>query len=174
MPDGMTPEAYAALHEVAGALMRRERQDHTLQPTALVHEAYMRMRAMEKAPAPRREGPTHECAFRTIAAGTMRRILVDHARRHRADKRGGGRIQVDLPEVSVRAPEPIELLALDEALQELARLDERKARVVELRFFGGLGGHETAAVLEIAVSTADADWAFARAWLRRRLAETPA
>jgi RNA polymerase sigma factor (TIGR02999 family) len=170
-PDGLTPEAYAALHEVAGALMRRERTDHTLQPTALVHEAFMRMRALERVPEARHDGPSRECAFRTLAAGTMRRILVDHARRHRADKRGGGRIQVDLPEVSVRAPEPLELLALDEALEALARLDERKARVVELRFFGGLSGHETAAVLGVAVSTADADWAFARAWLRKRLAE---
>ena len=159
--DGLTPSAYAALHEVAGALMRGERSDHTLQPTALVHEAYLRLR---HSPAPVDEG-----AFRALAAATMRRILVDHARARAAQKRGGDRIRIALPEVSVDAPEPVELLALDDALRALAELDERASRVVELRFFGGLSGEETARALGIAPSTADADWALARAWLRRRL-----
>ncbi|MFO0784424.1 MAG: ECF-type sigma factor [Phycisphaerales bacterium] len=161
-PSGaLTPQAYAALHQVAGALMRRERPDHTLQPTALVHEAFMRLAGAEAA--------LDECAFRAVAAATMRHILVDHARRHTAEKRGGSRIRIELPEVSVDAPDALELLALDEALTELAELDERASRLVELRFFGGLTGAEAAAVLGVATSTADADWALARGWLRRRL-----
>lgn len=157
----LTPQAYAALHQVAGALMRRERPDHTLQPTALVHEAFMRLAGADQA--------LDEHAFRAVAAATMRHILVDHARRHTAEKRGGSRIRIELPEVSVDAPDALELLALDEALTELAALDERASRMVELRFFGGLTGAQAAAVLGIATSTADADWALARSWLRRRL-----
>lgn len=168
VPDGLSPEAYATLHEVAGALMRRERRDHTLQPTALVHEAYMRMRTPLRGGAPA-ISIEDERAFRALAAATMRHILVDHARRHTADKRGGGWVRVELPEAAVDTPPALELVALDEALRELAALDDRKARVVELRFFGGLSTHETADVLGIAHSTADADWAMARAWLRRKL-----
>lgn len=169
IPEGLTPEAYTTLHAVAGALMRRERRGHTLQPTALVHEAYMRMQAGAGGTLACATDPEEERAFRALAAATMRRILVDHARRRCADKRGGERIRVELPEVTVQAPEPVELLALDEALRDLGHLDERKSRVVELRFFGGLSIQETAAVLGIAASTADADWSVARAWLRRRL-----
>lgn len=169
IPEGMTPEAYAALHQVAGALMRRERHGHTLQPTALVHEAFMRMQAARVAPA---TDQPDEQSFRALAATTMRRILVDHARRHTADKRGRGWVRVELPEVSVQAPEAVELLALDEALEELAQLDERKSRVIELRYFGGLSIQETAVAIGIAPSTADADWSVARAWLRRRLEGT--
>jgi len=157
---------YRELRDVAAALLRRERADHTLQPTALVHEFFLRVRGrIDSADA-------GETLVR--AAATMRRILVDHARRRSADKRGQGRLRVALDESLVISPEPPELLALDEALQALAALDERKARVVELRFFGGLTGEEAAEVLGIATSTADADWFMARAWLRRRLAEDAA
>lgn len=162
-PSGSLPEPfYRELRQVAASLLRRERTDHTLQPTALVHEFFLRMRGQVNV----------EQAGQTLAqaASTMRRILVDHARRRNADKRHGGRLRVALDESLVVSPEPPELLALDEALQELAALDERKARVVELRFFGGLTGTEAADVLGIARSTADADWFMARAWLRRRLA----
>ncbi len=172
IPEGMTPQAYAALHEVAGALMRRERHGHTLQPTALVHEAFLRMKASQTPLDATLEDQGEERSFRAIAATTMRHILVDHARRHTADKRGGGWVRVELPEVSVQAPEALELLALDQALGELAQLDERKARVVELRFFGGLSIQEAAHILGIASSTADADWSMARAWLRRRIEGT--
>lgn len=169
IPSGLTPEAYAALHEVAGALMRQERRGHTLQPTALVHEAFLRMSAAGASLADGAQAVVDEHSFRAIAATTMRRILVDHARRHTADKRGGGWVRVELPEVSVHAPQAVELLALDEALEALAQLDARKSRVVELRYFGGLSIPEAAHALGIAPSTADADWAVARAWLRRRL-----
>lgn len=157
------PESlYRELRRVAAALLRRERIDHTLQPTALVHEFFLRFRG-DLA-----EGTTP--ATISQAAATMRRILVDHARRRRAEKRGSGRMRVALDDSLLVTPEPPELLALDEALRALAVLDERKARVVELRFFGGLTGEEAADVLGIARSTADADWFMARAWLRRQLA----
>ncbi len=169
IPEGLSPEAYAALHEVAGALMRRERRGHTLQPTALAHEAFLRMKAAHTPLTPNPDTDAEECSFRAIAAATMRRILVDHARKHTADKRGGGWVRVEFPEVSVEAPDALDLLALDQALQELAELDLRKSRVVELRFFGGLSIQETARSLDIATSTADEDWSVARAWLRRRI-----
>jgi len=147
---------------VAASLLRRERIDHTLQPTALVHEFFLRVRGQVDAAA------LNETLSR--AAATMRRILVDHARRRATEKRGSGRLRVELDQARVVTAEPPDLLALDEALAELGRLDDRKARIVELRFFGGLTGEEAAEVLGIARSTADADWFMARAWLRRRLA----
>jgi len=162
-PAASLPEPlYRELRQVAAALLRRERSDHTLQPTALVHEFFLRMRGQVDV----------DRAAETLgqAAATMRRILVDHARRRAADKRGAGRLRVAFDESLVVSPEPLELLALDEALRALAALDERKARVVELRFFGGLTDEEAADVLGIARSTADADWFMARAWLRRKLA----
>ena len=159
-------EIYRELKLVAAALLRRERSGHTLHPTALVHEVYLKL-ADRLGDAWEKSGS--EAAFRSYAAEAMRRILVDHARKRAAEKRGGGLVRIELPEASVEAPEALELLALDEALGELARLDPRKARVVELRFFGGLTGEETATVLGVARSTAEADWFFARAWLRQRL-----
>ncbi|MBL9119868.1 MAG: sigma-70 family RNA polymerase sigma factor [Phycisphaerae bacterium] len=160
---------HSELRDLAAALLRRERRDHTLQPTALVHEAFLRLGE--------RLGPTWreehgEAAFRALAATAMRRILVDHARAHTADKRGGGWMRIELPEAMVEAPEPVELLALHEALEALAQLDPRKARVVELRFFGGLNGDEVAETLGVARSTSEADWFMARAWLRKRLVES--
>ncbi len=161
-------EAYATLRDLAAALLRRERRDHTLQPTALVHEAYLRL-GDRLGPAWRLEHG--ESAFRALAATAMRRVLVDHARAHAADKRGDGWLRVELAEATVEVPEPLELLALHEALESLAALDARKARVVELRFFGGLNGEEIAETMGLARSTTEADWFIARAWLRQRLAE---
>ncbi len=166
---GLPPEIYRELKAVAAALLRAERPGHTLQPTALAHEAFLRL-GDRLGDAYR--GESGEIGFRALAAAAMRRILVDHARRRAADKRGGGWLRVELPEATVEAPEPLELLALNEALEELGRLDERKARVVELRFFGGLTGDEAAGALGIARSTVEADWFMARAWLRKRLAGT--
>ncbi|MDZ4754841.1 MAG: ECF-type sigma factor [Phycisphaerae bacterium] len=166
----LTADLHRELREIAASLLRRERRDHTLQPTALVHEAYVRL-GDRLGEAWRQEHG--EGAFRALAATAMRRILVDHARAHTADKRGGGWLRVELPEAMVEAPEPIELLALHEALEHLATLDERKARVVELRFFGGLTGEEVAEAIGVVRSTAEADWFMARAWLRKRLAEHP-
>ena len=165
----LTGELHGELRELAAALLRRERRDHTLQPTALVHEAYLRL-GERLGPSWREQHG--ESAFRALAATAMRRILVDHARAHAADKRGGGWLRVELPEATVEAPEPVELLALHEALEALAALDPRKARVVELRFFGGLTGDEVAEALGVARSTSEADWFMARAWLRQRLAGT--
>lgn len=164
----LTATLHGELRDLAAALLRRERRDHTLQPTALVHEAYLRLGDRFGS---RWRADHSESEVRAIAATVMRRILVDHARATGADKRGGGWLRVELPEATLEAPEPIELLALHEALEALAVVDARKAKVVELRFFGGLNGDEIADALGVARSTSEADWFFARAWLRKRLAE---
>lgn len=149
--------------------MRRERAAHTLQPTALANEAYLRL-----ADAP---GVTIESKprFLAIAARCMRQILVDHARARSAAKRGGGHARLTLSDTVVGSDEaPVDLLDLHEALGELAALDERKARVVEMRFFAGLLVKEVAEVLGISNTTAEDDWYMARAWLRRRLRDAEA
>ncbi len=157
---------YGELHAMANRMMRRERGSHTLQPTALVHEAFLRLVDAEKAGA---QGHLH---FLDAAAVTMRRVLVDYARAASAEKRGGA----DKGErVTVRAlvddqgGGAVDIAALDEALSELAAFDERHARIVELRFFGGMSGDQIAEHLEISRSTVGRDLAFARAWLQRRL-----
>ena len=158
----MLDEAYDQLRRIAGDYLRRERVDHTLQPTALVHEAFLKI-------ADRSEwnDATH---FRAVAARAMRQILIDHARHRGREKRGGDRQRVMLTAtVALEMPRPFDVIALDEALNELEQEDARKARVVEMRFFGGLSAKETAAVLGIAAKTAEADWYFARAWLHERL-----
>ncbi|MBL9120074.1 MAG: sigma-70 family RNA polymerase sigma factor [Phycisphaerae bacterium] len=165
----LPPEAIDELRRVAGFLLRKERPGHTLQPTALVHEAYLRLGARLGNAWRAALG---EAAFRVYAAHAMRQILIDHARKHSTGKRGRGWLRVEMVDTAVDAPDALELLALNDALDELAALDERKARVVELRFFGGLTLDETAKALNIARSTADADWSMARAWLARRLAST--
>jgi len=158
-------EAYAALRGLAAAYLHAERSDHTLQPTALVHEAYIKL-ARNSASAPWKS-QTH---FQAVAASAMRQILVDHARRRATQKRGGDRLRITLaPELGATPDQDIELLALDDALKELALLDQRKAIVVELRFFGGLTCAEAAAKLGVSPKTAEADWYFARAWLRAQL-----
>jgi RNA polymerase sigma factor (TIGR02999 family) len=166
----LPPEAMDELRKVAAALLRRERPGHTLQPTALVHEAYLRLGARLGDAWRNAHG---EAAFRSYAAHAMRQILVSHARKHTSEKRGRGWMRVEMVDAAVEAPDALELLALHDALEALAALDPRKARVVELRFFGGLTLEEAAEVLNVARSTADADWSFARAWLARRLACQP-
>ncbi|MBK7403101.1 MAG: sigma-70 family RNA polymerase sigma factor [Phycisphaerales bacterium] len=154
--------AYEALRGLAAAFLRHERADHTLQPTALVHEAYLKLDH-----AGDWKSETH---FQAVAANAMRQILVDHARARATQKRGGDWVRVTLSAgVASEAGPDIDLLALDEALRELAKLDPRKARVVELRFFGGLTCAESAEEIGISPKTAEADWYFARAWLREKL-----
>jgi len=156
---------YGELRRLARALLRRERPDHTLQPTELVHDAFLRLvdpsavRAVDRA------------HFFGVAARAMRQILVDHARRRRADKRGGAWLRVTLDEgIGAPAVDLDELLALDEALEALAARDARTARVVELRVFAGLTVEEIAAALNVSKRTVDGDWAFGRLWIARALA----
>ncbi len=164
--DQLLALVYDELRSLASAYLQRERPGHTLQPTALVHEAYLRLAELT---AVKWKDRSHFCA---AAAGAIRRVLVDHARGHKAAKRGGDRNRVTLSGLEGRPDEPpIDLLALDEGLTSLAALDERKARVVELRFFGGLTIAETAHALDIGTTTVEDDWAFARSWLARRLRE---
>jgi RNA polymerase sigma-70 factor, ECF subfamily len=149
---------YRDLRKIAARFMQGERRGHTLQTTALAHEAYLRL-------INQREANWHNRAhFFGVAAGLMRRILVDHARRVHAGKRGGQRVNLDeVPLVSEARSE--QLLALDEALNKLAQLDARQSRVVEMRFFAGLGEEEIAEALGVGVRTVKRDWQFAKAWL---------
>jgi RNA polymerase sigma factor (TIGR02999 family) len=156
---------YEELRRRAAAHLRRERRDHTLRPTALVHEAYLRLMGQDRAQWQGRS------QFFAIASETMRRVLVDHARERKAAKRGGTAVRVALEEdVASTDAREVDLIALDTALDELAALDPRKSRLVEMRFFGGLEMEEIAAVLGISRATADRDWRFARRWLYRRMA----
>lgn len=162
----LVPLIYAELHAIAERQMRRERADHTLQPTALVHEAFLRLVGNETSWQNRQH-------FLGVAAQAMRRILVDHARRQKARKRGGGADKIELDEqliaVGGEAGEGLDLEALDEALTRLAEFDARQARIVELRFFAGLDVEETAAVVGVSPATVKRDWQFAKAWLKREL-----
>ena len=156
----LIPIVYGELRRLAGGYMRHERKDHTLQPTALVHEAYLRLIEQRETDW---QGRAH---FFGIAAQTMRRILVDHARGHLREKRGGGMIPVPLDEALVFSPEQSsELLPLDAALERLAKLDPRQSRIIELRFFGGLTVEQTAAVMGVSEKTVKRDWSMAKAWL---------
>ena len=156
----LIPLVYNELRKLAGSYMRRERMDHTLQPTALVHEAYLKL--VEQ----RSVNWQSRAHFFGIAAQLMRRILVDHARGHLRDKRGGGVIPVPLDEALVFAPEQSsELVKLDQSLERLAKLDPRQSKIVELRFFGGLTVEQTAEVLGISPKTVKRDWSVAKAWL---------
>jgi RNA polymerase sigma-70 factor (ECF subfamily) len=140
--------------------MRRERTDHTLQPTALVHEAYLKLVEQRNV---NWQGRAH---FFAIAAQVMRRILIDHARGHLREKRGAGERPVPLDEALVFAPEQsLELVKLDESLDRLAKLDARQSKIVELRFFGGLTVEQTAEALGISPKTVKRDWSVAKAWL---------
>ena len=154
---------YPELHRIAAAQMRKERPDHTLQPTALVHEAYLKL--VDQTRADWRD----RAHFLGIAARAMRQILVDHARRHNAQKRGGDLQRVTLDESLDGAAPKLEVIALHEALERFAEMDERAAQVVELRIFGGLTVEETAEVLGVSKRTVDADWSMARLWLARAL-----
>lgn len=154
---------YAELRRLAKGYLRRERRDHSLPPTALVHEAYLKL-------VDQRQVRWHNRAhFFAIAAHVMRRLLVDHARAHGAAKRGAG-AKVPLQDVYASTGNPdIDILALDAALDRLKAIDQRQSRLVELRFFGGLTVDETAVVLGVAPITVKRDWALARAWLYREL-----
>ena len=155
---------YRELHDMARRRLQGERRGITLQTTALVHEAYLRLVGQSRVEF-RDRGH-----FLALAATMMRRVLVDHARARHAGKRGGGAQQITLTGVEAAGLDPaVELLDVDRALERLAAAYERPARVVELRFFGGLEFEEIAAVLEISDRTAKRDWAFARAWLAREL-----
>ena len=163
--DALVPLVYAELRKQARRALRRERDGHTLQATALVHEAWLRLDVQHDA---RWESRTQ---FLAVAAQMMRRVLVEHARMRHALKRGGGGIHVTLgdAENAVAAPDEVDVLALDDALARLAILDPRKARLVELRYFAGLSIPEAAAALDISPATVGRDWAVARMWLRREL-----
>jgi RNA polymerase sigma factor (TIGR02999 family) len=154
---------YGELRRLARAYLRRERRVHTLPPTALVHEAYLKLVDQDRV---RWRNRAH---FFAIAAQQMRRILVDQARAHRAAKRGGG-ATIPLTGIEIACTQPeIDVLELETALEKLAGLDPRQSRLVELRFFGGLTVEETATVLRVAPVTVKRDWALARAWLYREL-----
>jgi RNA polymerase sigma factor (TIGR02999 family) len=163
-PEVLAPLIYAELRRLARRSMRREDSQHTLETGALVNEAYLRLADWKNA---RWENRAH---FYAVAAQIMRRVLVDHARSHNYQKRGGGARPVSLDEAIVASPERApDLIALDEALDRLAKNDPRKARVVELRFFGGLSVEETAAVLAVSPFTVIRDWNFVKAWLSREI-----
>jgi RNA polymerase sigma-70 factor (ECF subfamily) len=161
--DKLLPLVYDELRRIARSRLRREREGHTLQPTALVHEAYIDLLGQRNVAW---ESRAH---FLALAAIQMRRILVDHARAHNANRRGGGAMRVTLSGLAVEPDADVEMIMLDDALERLAKLDERHAKVVELRHFAGLKINEIAKVLDIAPATVKRDWAAARAWLRREL-----
>lgn len=158
------PLVYDELRRLASGYMRRERPDHTLQATALVHEAYLRL--VDQTQIDWR-GRAH---FFSIAARLMRQILVDHARERNADKRGGGMTKLALDDaVSFAQENEIDLIALDDALKTLANFDQQQSQIVELRFFGGLTIEETSEVLHVSPSTVKREWGLAKAWLRREV-----
>jgi RNA polymerase sigma factor (TIGR02999 family) len=163
--DAVVPLLYSELRHRAAALLRQEGRAHTFSPTDLAHETYLRI-ARQTAEWRNRD------QFFGVAARMMRRILVDHARARKAAKRGRA-LKVTLVEGRVAAPpEPVDLVELDEALKELAVLDERQAQLVELRFFGGLSYDESASAMGISTSTAKREWAMAKAWLYRRITQS--
>ena len=163
--DRLLPVVYGEMRRLAARYLRNERDGHTLQPTALANEAYLKLVGLRDFPWQNR------AHFMGMAARAMRSILVDHARRRKAQKRGGGMAPVPLDTSAVLAggPPVVAFDDLDRALIDLARLSERQAQVVELRFFGGLTIEETAEVLDISAVTVKRDWTFARAWLYREL-----
>ena len=165
----LIPLVYAELRRVASARLRGEAPNHTLQTTALVHEAYLRLVGLERMTVQNR---TH---FFAMAARLMREILVDHARRRNAQKRGGGVTVLRLDDVPAGAERGIvDVLALDQALTELNALDHRLCRVVELRYFAGLSIAETADALDVSTATVERDWTISKAWLLERLSPPPA
>ncbi len=162
--DGLLPLVYDELRRIAGAYLKNERAGHTLQPTALVHEAYMRLAQLKHMKV---ESRAH---LLSLGARQMRRVLVDHARARDSDKRGGDFVRIELEDSLVGGDgRDTELIALDTALDQLADADPRLGRIVELRYFGGLTIDETADVLGISHATVEREWAAARAWLRREL-----
>jgi len=164
--EALVPLIYKELRNLAHNFLYRERLGHTLQTTALVHEAYLKLIDQNDA---RWQNRAH---FFAIAAQAMRRILIDSARKHAAAKRGGPQAELSLDEVADIALEPdINLLKLDEALNELAKIDPRQSRIVELRYFGGLTIEETAEVISVSPATVKREWMMARAWLHQEITE---
>jgi RNA polymerase sigma factor (TIGR02999 family) len=166
--DRLMPLVYAELRKLAGSQLRREREGGTLQPTALVHEAYVRLIDQSLPDF------TDRAHFLGIAANLMRQILIDSARKRNAAKRGGGQINVSLNEALDGAEQrPIVFIALDQAIRALERKDPQKAKLIEMSFFGGLSAEEMAEVLELSAQDVRAELRIARAWLRRRLGSVP-
>jgi RNA polymerase sigma factor (TIGR02999 family) len=166
--DALVPLIYQDLRRRAAAYLARERRNHTLQPTALVHETYLRLLGQQRVAWQNR------AQFFGVAAEMMRRILVDHARARAAAKRPDGGLRVALArDVGAVDPPACELLMVDDALRELAALDARQARIVELRYFGGLSESEVGAVLSLSRTTVTREWQTARAWLFRRMTRAP-
>jgi len=160
----MIPLVQQELHQIARRCMHGERAGHSLQPTALVNEAYLRLVDVQQM------NWQNRAHFLAMAARLMRRILVDHARSKGSDKRGGGAAKITFDDALALSDEPgRDLVALDDALQTLATVDERKSRMIELRFFGGLSVEETASVLRVSPDTVKRDWRLAKAWLLREL-----
>jgi RNA polymerase sigma factor (TIGR02999 family) len=165
--DALTPIIYSELRKLAVSCMRNERPGSTLQPTALIHEAYLQLVEQD---LPGFESRAH---FFGLAACIMRQLLIDNARRYRAQKRGGGN-RAEMPDdIPIPAPQAEELLAVDEAIDGLAEQDARKAKVIELKYFGGLSREEIAAALGLTVATVKRDLALGEAWLRRALSTKP-
>ncbi len=165
--DLITPLVYTELRKLAASYLNRERNAATLQPTALVHEAYLRLVAQD---LPDWESRSH---FFAVAATLMRQILVDHARKIRSQKRGGDAVKMTLtPELQVSTSRAYDLVGLDDCLSDLARFDERKARIIELRFFGGLSVDETAQSLHISVATVGREQRLAEAWLHKQMTQS--
>jgi len=166
--DQLTPVVYDELRRLAASYMRRERQDHTLQSTALVNEAYLKLVDQKNVVWQNR------AHFFGIAAQMIRRILVDHARAHKAEKRGGGAGVLSLDEaIGVPEKRDVEILALNDALTRLTEMDPQQGRIVELRFFTGLSIEETAEVVGVSPATVKREWAAARAWLFREISRKP-
>jgi RNA polymerase sigma factor (TIGR02999 family) len=164
--DKLMPLVYDEMRRIAHRYMQKEHDGHTLQTTALINEAYVRLVGQQKIEWQNR---SH---FFAVTAQVMRHLLIDHARRQNFAKRGGGAERVALDDATMMSSErAVELIALDEALGELAQMDPRKSRVVELRYFGGLSLEETAEVLDISLMTVRRDWRAAKAWLFRRIRE---
>jgi RNA polymerase sigma factor (TIGR02999 family) len=162
--DQLMPLVYDELHRLAEHYMRQERPDHTLQPTALVHEVYLKLIDQTRV---KWQNHAH---FFGVAAQLMRRIVIKHARQHHAAKRGGGERKLSLDEaVVLTAERATDLIALDDALTSLSAVDAQQSRVVELRFFGGLTIEETAEVLGVSPATVKREWRMARAWLQREI-----
>lgn len=166
-PDKLMPLVYDELRRIASQYLRRERADHTLQPTALVHEAYLKLVDQQRVSWQNR------AHFFAIAAQAMRRILVSYARQHLAAKRGGPRQRLTLDEAMGAAQQrEVDLIALDEAMTNLEAIDPQQSRIIELRFFGGLSVEETAQVIGVSPATVKREWTMARAWLHRRMSAT--
>jgi len=157
-------DVYTELHAIAAKYLHRERNSHTLQPTALVHEAYLKLVGQSRVDW---QGRAH---FLAAAAHAMRQILVDHARRHRAAKRGGNQHRIALDDnLVIESHRNLDLLAIEDALTKLAKLDSRQAQMIELRFFGGLSIAEVAKVMAMSKRSVEREWTMVRAWLRQEL-----